>query len=131
MKRRLLNLLTGLSLLLCVLTAAMGVRSHWVTEAWAFEPRPVAVSPSNNRWGIKSWSLCRWARSSDGRLMLLARELPDDPDHGWPNTDPPGYHHYRDSWGYSRPLSAGAPGERRWVAPGIEFYASPTQYIAS
>jgi hypothetical protein len=131
MKRRLLNLLTALSLVLCLLAAAMGVRSRWVTEAWALEPRPAAVAPSNNRWGIESWSLCRWVRSSEGRLMLLARELPDNPSGYNPNWDRPGYHRYGSPWGYSRPLDAGAPGERRWVAPGIEFYASDTQFIAN
>jgi hypothetical protein len=58
--------------------------------------------------------------------MLVARELPDNSERDWP-----GYQRYRDPWGYSRPLEAGAPGERRWVVPGIEIYASPTQYIAS
>ena len=120
MTRRLFNLLTLLSLLLCVLTAAMGVRSRRVTEVWAFEDRPVAVDPSNNVWGITAWSLCRWVRSSEGRLMLVARELPNTSERDWP-----GYHRYADPWGYSRPLEAGAPGERRWVVPGIEFLRVP------
>jgi hypothetical protein len=52
MIRRLLNLVTLLSLLLSLGSAAMWVRSQDVTEAWDFNPRPTAdpVPPGLNRW---------------------------------------------------------------------------------
>ena len=36
MTRRLLNLLTGLSLLLCVTACVMWVRSYWLLEGWSW-----------------------------------------------------------------------------------------------
>ena len=37
MKRRLLNVLAGLSMLLCLATAVMWVRSYWVVDAWMWQ----------------------------------------------------------------------------------------------
>src|SRR5688572_3907797 len=39
MKRRLLNLLTALSLLLCVAVVALWVRSYWVKDQFEIRPR--------------------------------------------------------------------------------------------
>ena len=47
MKRRLLNLLTALSLVLCVAVLALWVRSHWVrdTVEWANTDDPYVGNP--------------------------------------------------------------------------------------
>src|SRR5215203_4669489 len=47
MTRRLLNLLTGLSVLLCLTSLAMWVRSRFVTEVWLFPTRYEPAAPGS------------------------------------------------------------------------------------
>ena len=49
MKRRLLNLLTALSLLLCVAVCVLWVRSYWRNDVTSYEPNPWELWSASSR----------------------------------------------------------------------------------
>jgi hypothetical protein len=75
MTRRLLNLVTLLSLLLCVAACALWVRSYWVPEQWSV----VEKLPGKRVPGVAgTWERRRSVGWSNGRLVSYDHEFPDD-----------------------------------------------------
>jgi hypothetical protein len=70
MRRRLLNLLTLLSLLLCVAVAALGVRSYWADAP----DRLDLGSSSSSPFLVSSGGSLGWNYWSDGRFTSSARD---------------------------------------------------------
>ena len=128
MTRRLLNLVTALSLLVCVATVVMAVRSYFVGEQWNFAPRPAPpIAGAPGPW-TQSWHVA----SEHGRLMFLNTKLPDPQGPGGRPSRAPGYEH-RSSVSVPRggnPFGYGTPkGERHVSVPGVEFFSRPAQVI--
>jgi hypothetical protein len=136
-RRRLLNLLTALSLLVCVAAAALWVRSYWVPEEWStaykLSGKPVAGD-------LRAWERRRSVASSHGRLVFHVTDGPD-PDMGPGQRaarprQPVGY--WRGTFlGELRPdqigttgIGGSAPTGRRSVSLGGFGYASlPAQVV--
>jgi len=125
-RRRLLHFVTVLSLLLCVASVVMGVRSYWVHEQWNFAPRP---APSV-QGVVGTWHRSRSLASGGGRLMLLdAASTDPDPGRPGPRPLPPGYQRWV-SFNYPRPLPFNpAQGARHWSVPGVRSFSRPPQII--
>jgi len=124
-RRRLLHFVTVLSLLLCVASVVMGVRSYWVHEQWNFAPRP--APPVQGVVG--TWHRSHSLASSDGRLMVLDVAIPD-PDARAPFRPKPLGYQPTVSFRYSAFLPFGpALGERHWSAVGVRFCSRPAQFI--
>jgi hypothetical protein len=125
-RRRGFNLLTGVSLLLCITAVEMGVRSYWFPDQWNFAPRP--APPVQGVAG--TWHHTSYLASTGGRLMLLDAAAKDsDPRGPGPRMLPPGYQHWI-SFDYPRPLPFGpVQGERHWSVPGVRYFFRPAQLI--
>src|SRR3989441_4551662 len=76
MRRALFNLASMLSLLLSTGSLAMWVRSHYVDEAWVFEPRTIVGPPRVTVVGLVPWELHSTVGSAEGRLVWVAHEEP-------------------------------------------------------
>ena len=66
MKRRLLNLLTALSLLLCVAAVGLWARSLYVSDHWIWVGHPAGSAPPEHRFSLLSHSgqfSVNWART--------------------------------------------------------------------
>src|SRR4051812_160784 len=73
MKRLLLNLLTALSLLLCVAACVLWVRSYWVPEEWS----TAYPLPGKHLAGdYRAWERHRYVASSRGRWVFLDNDVP-------------------------------------------------------
>src|SRR5215213_5119365 len=99
MRRRLSNVATAVSLVLCVATAALWVRSYVVADGLKWQSRPDASSAANSlfvtsdRGGVVAWQM--WesiAESQDGFF--------------WTRGAPGGYLRYAD-WKFRRVGSRG------------------------
>jgi hypothetical protein len=133
MRRRVLNLLTAGSLLLCVAVTVMWVRSYWVPEEWSaaytLPGTPVAGD-------LRTWECHRYVAWSHGRLAFYDNVAPNpiDPHTAWPKP-PVGYRRITyvadmrpDSVG--RAFAGTVPTGRRCVSVGGFGYASlPAQVI--
>jgi hypothetical protein len=82
MTRLLLNLLTALSLLLCVAMCVLWVRSCWRSDALGYEQRCTEEDPHGDYW----------LNSSRGRMTFMTAMLDTDGKETGPfwHTDPPG-----------------------------------------
>jgi hypothetical protein len=86
MKRLLLNLVTALSLLLCVAVCVLWVRSYWVPEEWSTAyPLPGKHLPGDYR----TWERHRFVASSRGRLVFFENDFPDPIDPPMSRPKPP------------------------------------------
>jgi hypothetical protein len=112
MTRRLLNLLTALSLLLCVAVCALRVRSHWYVDALRWPGGIVRSVGSHN--GILVWQSYTpdpgaqplpWRNRSRGR----------DPGYDWQNWG--GALRNRAGFGYAEGSTAGGNRIRQVVVP--------------
>ena len=75
MKRRLLNVLTAASLLLCVAACVLWVRSYWVPEQWS----ALYKLPGKRVPGVAgNWERRWFVGWSNGRLVFYDNEHPDD-----------------------------------------------------
>ena len=104
MRRRLLNFLTALSLLLCVAVCVLWVRSHYYPESWAFEGgrRYTVVSLRGTMMlEVRSHSAAPYAGPAPG-------PLPSPAEKALPVASPPRWDH--------RPLTVGqwVPAESRF-----------------
>src|SRR5688500_17504183 len=97
MTRRLLNLLTALSALLCVTVAAAWARGLWVSDHWQWADRDVAGRRRNlialeSGGGLLSVRIMTgidpaWSSPRQG-LVYYSRRPPDELDRGpWPWAD--------------------------------------------
>jgi hypothetical protein len=122
-----LNALTVLSLLLCVATIVLWVRSYWVGEQWIFTPRLVNGLPGSNSRSY--FFLNRYLNSSRGKL-----ELYDGVHRGGSAQDrvgaSPGYRRSSElipAHGRQR----GAPKEWKLAFAGFEYYSVPQQVVTA
>jgi hypothetical protein len=86
--RRLLNILTALSLLLSLAAAGMWVRSQFVTEGWEFASRPAGMNYEG-----KGWYRQRVVESANGGLVwadysYFVRGNEPHPDDAWISRHP-------------------------------------------
>jgi len=133
MKRRLLNLLTIVSSLLCVAACATWVRSYWVPEEWsaAYELPDKRVAGDGNLWERH-----RYVASSRGRLVFYENDAPNFEDPRMARSKPPAGYQRGTSLGDLRPDLVGrafagpAPKGRRSVSLGGFGYAYlPAQVV--
>ena len=99
MRRRLLNLLTVLSLLLCMATVALWVRSYYVDERVTYLSRPLAPTSRaisvvmHTRGGhvIVVWSSTDYSAMSTGEYLVFSSRLRKV-------TGPDGWRYKRSRW---------------------------------
>ena len=126
MARRLVNLLTALSLLLCVAVVVLWVRSYWVESEWSSTSHP--GGPVLGFKGVSQRQ--RWAISNRGRLILAETDTPVVTDHPRDATLARGY---RVLGLYSDASQYGVKLEREfsWALPGVEYSTRAAQMIAA
>jgi hypothetical protein len=113
-RRQLFTLASALSLLLCVATVVLWVRSFWFSEQWSSD-----VTPPGN---IKASTLI--FASGVGRIALIWQVLPPDSH----STDPSSFGYFRTNNLYIPEFpQAGptTPQQREWRAwvPGVSLYS--------
>ena len=139
MKRRLLNLLTALSLLLCVAVVAFWVRSRQAGDGWQLPPVR-AATPAGRRVHKNSdgWWTNRLVASVDGRLIFARYDaewmrwpgVPDPRAVPWQYVTTERRARNRIDRQFLMPPRPGLQGLRRWRVPGVaEYYAFPTQVV--
>jgi hypothetical protein len=121
-RRWLMNGLALVSMIICVMSAGMWVRSYWVDEEFGFATRPGApLSPGAEKMLSRSW-----VGSSRGKLRMVRVDY-SPLSMGMPS--PAGYRKgiagvlLGDLFGPGR----GAKDERELKMPGIDFYHAPVQ----
>jgi hypothetical protein len=134
MRRRLLNVLTVLSLMLCVATCGLWARSYWVPEEWSegykLSGKPVAGD-------FRTWERRRYVASSHGRLVFYESDVPDAVAPQTARPKPPVGYRRGTFLGDFRPGSTGTiaiggstPSGRQSVSLGGFGYASvPAQVV--
>ena len=118
--RRLLNIVTALSLLLSLAAAGMWVRSQFVTEGWESDPRP-----SGMNYEGRGWYRHRVVESAGGRLVyadyryfVRGEEPPPDDSHLPPAIRAMNKSHPRGQWRRPPPtFTPPSPGYRQSAAP--------------
>jgi hypothetical protein len=126
MRRWAFNTLALASALLCLAMSVAWGRSHWVSDSWAFVPRPIEdTSGFPKRDGI--WHVNRWVWSTQGRLAFVQTMTADLPRPPSAKPSPIGYQRGAGSVGtYSlRSLGVVSKDERNWNLPGIELHSWP------
>jgi hypothetical protein len=81
MKRRLLNFLTVLSLLLCVAVAVLWVRSYWMADAWGWARESAAVHAGADSGRLRvGWTvLAPGSTFAPSKTMHISWRLGVDP----------------------------------------------------
>jgi hypothetical protein len=132
-RRRLFNLVTLLSLLLSLASAALWVRSYRVPEQWSTASPLVGKQVAGL---VGPWERRRQIGSSRGRLIVYDSDLPGAANFpGAPPRRPPGYQW--GTWlgeltadGIARgPYVSAAKGTRLLKLPGVRFASVPAQVV--
>jgi hypothetical protein len=111
--------LSAISLLLCIASGFMWIRSNTIRESWRFADRP-AGSFSLEGDNVFTFHQ-RWIGSGRGKVTFSRTTTVDAHHHrAWK----------RDLFGYQRGYPSIASfmrstGERRWLRAGVEYYAAP------
>jgi hypothetical protein len=123
--RILLNAATLVSLVLCVATVVLWVRSYRAGDQWTFARGGLRWAPLLNG-DVRPY---RWVGSSQGRFVFLERTIPEGS--GTPRYRP-GYQPKCDfSYIPLAELQIVATGVRGWSCPGVDFGALPAQVAPS
>ncbi|MFI5379075.1 MAG: hypothetical protein ACHRHE_07255 [Tepidisphaerales bacterium] len=116
------NGLALVSAMLCAAMAALWIRSYWVSEEWAFWPRPSEDVPSMPKMD-GTWSAYRYVSSSRGRLTLLDRKIFGS---AFGSRSPiAGYERRAISGTWPLGFGVVSKDERNLSIPGIEFHSRP------
>jgi hypothetical protein len=117
MNRRLFPILSAPSLMLCMATTAVSVRSYYVQDDWQFQRLIQRHAPEADRGDSDHYfevNLC----ANRGKLRLI-----------WDDQFPSSYDQTLPRWEHSTfPSSPSPPGGPLWNRLGFDYYLSPHQF---
>ena len=120
MSRHLFTTAAALSLLLCVGSAVLGIRSYGNGDGWAFASRPTRPPATDTR---RAWNVKLWVNLSRGRIQFEETQFPAGIRGSF---DPVGYQtKVRISAPASAVMGFQPPGGRRWSIQGLSYLSSP------